>query len=557
MTQVLSRMPFFPLFRLSAVALAAAAALPGGAQTLPDAGRILQEQQPSLALPAPAPRLELSAPALTQVPEGGTQVQVQRIELVGNTRLGTEQLLAQLDGYQGQSYDLAGLQGLANRLTRYYQAEGFPFARVFVPAQQLGDDSLRLQVVEGRYGRVLVEGDGRPAAAAQGYLQGLQSGEVIESAALERAALLLSDLPGVQAVPTVRPGEEVGTGDLVVRVAPGPKVEGSLAADNHGNRYTGAQRATATVQVNSPFLTGDQLSVSGQYTSNDMRFGNVAYSLPMGGSGLRAKASYGYTYYELGKEFASLDARGNARVATVGLSYPLVRSQRRNLTLGLDLQHKQLHDHYRVAQVRQEKFSNTLPVSARFDARDSLGGGGVTFGTLSWTPGTLKLDNDLGLSDQLTARSAGRFDKFNLDIARLQALPAGLSLYARGSGQWTRDNLDSSEDFGLGGPGGVRAYPVGEGYGDRGWLAQLELRYAAGVVNPFAFYDAGQVRLISRPWASGDNHRKVAGAGVGARVALQGWQAEATLAWRTSGGDPRSDTRKRTPTAWLSAQYQF
>ena len=75
---------------------------------------------------------------------------------------------------------------------------------------------------------------------------------------------------------------------------------------------------------------------------------------------------------------------GLAQVASAGLRYPLVRSQSRNLTLGVDFQHKKLRDDYRAADVRQNKSSNRVPFRAQFDLRDGLGGG-VTYGALNWT----------------------------------------------------------------------------------------------------------------------------------------------------------------------------
>ena len=142
-------------------------------------------------------------------------------------------------------------------------------------------------------------------------------------------------------------------------------------------------------------MLGDQITLRAQRTSESLNYGDVGYSAPLGSSGLRGRVGYGYTGYELGKEFSDLDAHGTAKVASVGLSYPLIRSQSRNLTIGIDFLHKKLRDDYRAAEIEQNKFSNSVPIAAQFDVRDSLGGGGLTYGALSWTPGTLKLDLSL------------------------------------------------------------------------------------------------------------------------------------------------------------------
>jgi hemolysin activation/secretion protein len=72
-------------------------------------------------------------------------------------------------------------------------------------------------------------------------------------------------------------------------------------------------------------------------------------------------------------------------------------------------------------------------------------------------------------------------------------LPGGFTLYASFSGQRASKNLDSSEEFFLGGPNGVRAYPQGEGAGDEGWLSRLELRHGAG---PHGRFRRGRVSLL-------------------------------------------------------------
>ena len=56
-------------------------------------------------------------------------------------------------------------------------------------------------------------------------------------------------------------------------------------------------------------------------------------------------------------------------------------------------------------------------------ARDLLGGGGITYGTVVYTRGDLKLDAGLKASDVSSRQDTrGSFNKLNLDVARVQAL---------------------------------------------------------------------------------------------------------------------------------------
>lgn len=548
--------------RLSVLALAVSLALPAFAQQAPDAGRTLQELQPPAAMPPqPGPEFIVQPPAEEVLLPGGQRVTLQGISVSGHTIFSEAALLAAIGDVQGQSFDLAGLRGIARRVTDHYRAAGYPFARALIPAQTFANGVLALQIVEGRYGQVEAQGD--DAAAASRFLAGLRPGDVIASSSLERAILILSDQPGIRISPLVRPGQEVGTGDLVVDVSREPTISGELGLDNHGNRYTGEYRLKGAVQADSPFLLGDQVSLRALYTDESLWLGSLDYSAPLGASGLRGRVGYSHTYYELGEDFEVLDAHGTARVASVGVSYPILRSRLSNLFLAASWQEKRLNDQQDLTGDDNNRKSRVIPLVLQFDHRDNLWGGGITYGAFGYSLGDMDLDSQLEAADIASNMDTrGSFSKWNLDVARAQATPLlPLTLYGRFSAQWAGDNLDSSESFILGGAQGVRAYPQGEGVGDEGWLVQLEARYQFGAYAPYAFYDTGRTRLHADPEritpAVADNTRSVSGTGLGLRYNRGPVMLDAALAWRTSGGEPESDTKDRKPRAWMSAAWRF
>jgi len=69
----------------------------------------------------------------------------------------------------------------------------------------------------------------------------------------------------------------------------------------------------------------------------------------------------------------------------------------------------------------------------------------------------------------------------------------------------------------------VRAYPVGEGYGDEGYVLNVEARLRLpkfserlpGQFQLIGFADTGTVTINKNPWAPGVNRRTLSGAGVG------------------------------------------
>lgn len=526
--------------------------------TPPDTATPELQQPPAPRPSRAAPALRLDAPLPTRAAgpaEGGPQVTLAAVEFSGHSVFTEAELFAALGEVRGQAFDLAGLRGLADRITAHYRARGYPFARALIPAQTMTGGTLRIDIIEGRFGVVRATGDDALATAAQAFLASLAPGQVIDSARLERAVLVLGDQPGVRVTPVLRPGQAVGTGDLHVAVERTAPWRASLSLDNHGSRYTGRGRVNAALDADSALTLGDQISARLQRTERSLWFGHLGYSRPLGGSGLRAELSAARMAYTLGQEFATLGASGTAAVTSVGLSYPLLRSSQANLSLAGSWQHRALQDRPSQAGQPTDKTSRSLPLTLSFDARDGSGGGGLTYGSLTHTPGRLRLDATAVAMDAATAGTAGHYSKTTLALARLQALAPAWSLHARATVQWARQNLDASEKLSLGGASGVRAAPSGDASGDRGWLTQWELRHAHGAWAPFAFVDAGAVTVNARPWLGGPRQERRAGGGIGTRYSQGGVFCEATLAWRDGhrGADPQARGRQ----AWVSLGSSF
>lgn len=523
-------------------------------------GNALQGTPPPQPLPSDAGALPAVPPATPAKPvAAGPSVVLKVVEISGNTILDSASLLAELGEVAGKSFDIGGLNALAAKVEARYRAAGHPFTQAFLPPQDLNGGVLKISVIEGRYGSIRAVGKDELPAGAQPFLDhALQPGDAIENKALERTLLILDDQPGMKVRPLVRPGARLGEADLQVNVERVSHVSGEVGLDNTGARSTGEHRARGALFVNSPFRYGDKISLNGLYTDKDMWLGSVHYETPLGPSGLRGHVGFAHTNYQLGAQFAALNAKGYADIASARLSYPLMRSQAINVLFSVGYQHKKLEDRYESTDTVRRKHSDGFPVALQFDRRDALLGGGVTYGSLTWLTGRLSLDADMAALDRITARTEGSFNKVNLDVARIQQVVGPLSAYVRYSGQWAGKNLDSSEKFNLGGFYGVRAYPLGEGVGDEGWFAQLEFRYALGPVTPFVFHDLGQSDTNANPWdAASTAKRKLAGSGIGVRSIWDGWSFDASVAWRSQGGASTAEDVDRNPRIFVMLGRRF
>jgi len=456
----------------------------------------------------------------------------------------------------GESYNLAGLKILAARITEHYHIHDFLYSRAIIPAQPIIDGVLVIVVIEGRYSRIKTSGDERYSVQAKLFLNQLQTGEVIHKASLDRMALILADQPGFITTPNLSPGQGLGTADLDIHIARDTSYSGGITLDNHGNLYTGTKRRLLDLTFNSPFLFGDQLKFNTLYTEESLWMAAFNYSLPLGGSGLRANVSYAKANYELGENFASSEMFGSTNIGAAGLSWPVIRSQKANLSILGNYQNKVMNNSENITPSSHTNRTHSFMTSISFDRHDKIWGGGINYGSASWTYGDFTIDSANLATDASTAKTSGRFEKFNLDLFRLQSLPANFTLLTHLSAQWSRKNLDSSEKFGMGGPSGVRAYPVGETFGDEGALLQIEARYTMNSYMPYVFYDTGVLQINHSPWASGNNKRNIAGVGLGLRADFDDFSLNASAAWATLG--TFSDINQAdNPKLWMEVKYKF
>ena len=487
----------------------------------PTAGSQLQQIPVAPPLPKAAPVIRVqqgAAPAATV--SDTTRITVQRLQITAPPVFTENELIAATGFVPGSELTLTDLRAMAARVADYYQARGYFLTQAFLPAQNIQDGVVAIQVLPGQYGKVQLRNDSALSDALAQHILGGLDGQAIATAPLERRLLLLSDLPGVQVGSTLAPGASLGASDLIVDVQPGARFNGSIDADNQGNRYTGRNRIGATLNITELAGAGDVASLRAFTSADGLDYGRAAYQGQLGL--VRLGAAYTHMDYRLGEEFAVLDARGTAKIASVYGSYPLLRSRIANLYAQVNYDDKDFQDKTLSTGSFNDKSAKVWMFNLNGDSKDNIGGGGINNYSITYTTGKIDIDTPAALLiDQLTVRSNGSFHKLAFTAARLQNLGEATSAYAVVTGQAASKNLDISEKMGLGGVGGVRAYPGGEAYGDQGYVINLELRRTLpvpslpGQLQLVGFADTGTVKLNRDQWSQGENRRTLSGAGAG------------------------------------------
>jgi len=531
---LLALLPVVALLPLSASAAEPPPVAPG-------AGNLLQQLKPNT--PA-AP--ESNATGLTIEGENGTALPpseaftVTSLQISGNTQFPTALLHGLIASAEGQSLTLAQLAEVAERITDYYHSHGFPLARAIIPAQTVKQGAVLIQVLEARYGKVTLKNEShvRDSLLAS-TLAPLKVGDVIGESEMNHVLLLLSDIPKIAVDAVIKPGETVGTSDLSVTTLPGPRWTAVASVDDYGNKYTGRTRGGATISLIDPFDQGDFLSLAGLSSGEDLNYGRLSYEATANGLGTRFGGAYSGLHYKLGDGLESLDGHGTAQDASLWAKQPVVRSQTLNLNAQLQYDHLTLHDDLDASDIKTDRHLDTAAASLTGDARETTLAGAVSTASLTVTLGHVDFDNAAAaLSDAITAKSRGDFSKWNLNLARLQKFTATDGVYLSFAGQWTSDNLDSSQKMVAGGPYTVRAYDLGVLSGDSGELGTVEFQHdlgtlANGAWQAAAFFDSQHIVINQNPWVSGANSATLSGGGVGINWAgPHHWTAKSYLAAR-------------------------
>jgi hemolysin activation/secretion protein len=488
------------------------------------AGSQLQQIPPSPIPQKEVPKLSLVPSDVSTVSESDhVKIFVQRLRVTGSHAY-SEADLVKLTGFKlGSELSLSELRIMAARITDYYHKNGYFVAQAYLPAQDINNGVVTITVIEGQYGKIHLRNKTNLSdRLINSQLEGIHSGDVVTIAPLENRLLLLSDIPGVHVASTLAPGASLGVSDLIVDVTPGARVTGSIDADNAGNRYTGENRIGATVNLNNLAGHGDVASLRVLTSGEGLNYARGSYQMQFGKA--TAGVAYSWLGYKLGKEFEPLRVNGDAKIASVYGSYPLIRSRNTNLYAQLLYEDKTFQDRIDSTFSVTDKKTHALTATLRGDHLDGFGGRGLTGYALSGTVGDLDIHTpEARTFDAMTAQTNGHYSKLNFSLTRLQSVTERVSLYAAFNGQLASKNLDVSEKMELGGMNAVRAYPEGEAYADQGYLMTVEARlqlpkvaeWQRGQMQLVGFVDTGTVLVNKDTWNASENRRTLSGVGVG------------------------------------------
>lgn len=382
------------------------------------------------------------------------------------------------------------LSALAKAISAAYAKSDIALYTVAIPQQDLSTGQVRVILAEGFVEDIVYPKGASPLIRA--YAERLRVEQPLTRRALERYLSLMRDIAGAKVDATLLRGTKPGG----VRLSITPVREYSdfrFGVDNRTQSGLGTGQLRASAQFNSLLRDGDRTDVT-LLSAVDLkryRYVGVSHQTPIGSDGLML----GLSASHLDTRLKDFPITGEAWTAGLTISYPLIRSYRRNLSVsaGIDglnsdaalLGSVLSSDHIRTvrAAVGYSSIGDKSVLSASLSASRGLDILGAR-GTPGFTDPTFtKLTGRIGYDRMIGKRIIGR---------------------VRMTGQYSRDRLSGNERLAVGGPEYGRAFDTAILSGDRGAAGSLELAWRPVTGKAFkdselyGFIDGARVRVLER-----------------------------------------------------------
>jgi len=447
------------------------------------------------------------------------------------------------------------LESIARDITNYYRKNGFILAQAYVPEQKVVKGDVIVKVLEGKLGHVVVEGN---ELYGRRILLKPFSGEIdqpVYKPSLESSLLRLTDYPGLSIFGVFRPGAEVGTTDLVVKVKDESHFDGAVQLDNYGSKFTGAYRLRGDLSVNNLTGAADKINASVLQTFDPTNgiYGALSYERPL--NDVRDSVGLGYSRntYDIGGQLAASGISGTSQVTNL--------FWRRSFQRGIN------HNSYGLLAFARKDATLSAPIgttdklavlSGEYDFNSlSADYSGVNVGLLRLSQGIGGFLGSMKGGDDPSAsrvggsgkHSGGNFTKLEFRYDHVQRFTANQTLLVTLSGQYSNDLLTSMEQMALGGPTSVRAYPISQYLVDSGYFGSLEWTVRApGFADKHAYgdYTWGKILqvavfadvaggTINDPLPTDQDSVSISGVGIGLRINSARFSAHLDVAKPVTG----------------------
>ncbi len=419
---------------------------------------------------------------------------IDRFKIEGNTLLKPDEIEAVLKPFTGKHREYGDVQRAIEALRQRYRTEGFSVVWVVAPEQDLDRGVVTLQVIEGRIGKITIEGNRFfDDSNIRSSLPALREEVSPRAGDISANVQLANENPAKQVDVVLRPGEKQGVVDATVDVIDVRPLKAFLTFDNTGNPQTGDFRLGAGVQ-HANLFNRDHVGTLNYVTSpgkwDQVSLYSGSYRLPLYSWGDSLDFIMAYSDVSAG---TAQTVAGPLTFSGKGAVYGLRYNQL--------LERRGEYSHRIVYGLDYRAYENDCELGNFGAAGCGPAAVDVTVRPISvaysgnWAkPGRIS-DFYVALSHNIPGGANGQESDFNaarpspnggdgassrytilrFGASMVNAFESNWQVRAAFNAQYTSDSLVSGEQFGVAGATAVRGFLEREIVRDTGYFVNLEL----------------------------------------------------------------------------------
>jgi hemolysin activation/secretion protein len=374
--------------------------------------------------------------------------------------------------FAGRHLTREAINELTNAIAAAHREAGLALFGVVVPQQDFTAGVVIVRVIEGEVSEIVIEGDteGADLRLTRAYAEAMRGERPLRRATMERALLLMSDIPGRRVTGRFEQLGEPGKVRLVLNLSR-ISVRYGLGIDNLGASYLGNVQITTGVTVNALLQEGDSTRFTVGFPVVDFeRFTYFAFrhQQPVGTSGMTV--SVNATHLEQ-RVTGDSNIKGETTTVSLQATYPVIRTQTQTF---------QVFGSFDIVDSRV-----SVPLGRLADEATRVIRLGAVYGLANEAQtrgGSIAIVVSQGI-DGAGARQRLGFFYGGPAFTKVTAIASyqhafweqRLILRLRAMGQYTAERLPSTEFFTYGGVMFGRGFDAATLFGDRGVSASATL----------------------------------------------------------------------------------
>ena len=165
----------------------------------------------------------MSLPNADELPTDANDItfELQGLSIKGGETFDVTTITSLMPPETGSNISLSDLYAYADRITQYYREAGFALSFALVPAQEIIDGKVRIEIIEGRIDELIIRDENLSDRTRRHILDAFArfaDKGLTKTHDLEAFLISINNYPGITARGVVKPGAMQGSSSLVLEV---------------------------------------------------------------------------------------------------------------------------------------------------------------------------------------------------------------------------------------------------------------------------------------------------------------------------------------------------